>query len=149
MPAVEVTVDIGDVDTGLSAMERRARALGPVMKDLAKPMKADQREHRKEKSGPDGSWAPRSAATIARAHGKRKLARSMLGRLPSAVQYKVTASSITGTSRVRWSGAHQDGDRVGHGARLPARTFLWLSDGFQTQAASTIAAALLASYGGG
>lgn len=147
MPAIDVTVDIGDVEEGLAAMERRARALGPTMRTLVKPMKDDQRNHKSAKEGPDGSWPARAASTIARAHGKRKLPRNPLGRLPTAVAYAVTPSSITGTSKVRWSGAHQDGDRVGRGSRLPARPFLWLSDEFVNLAERELADALVTAYG--
>lgn len=146
----EITVDIHDVEQGLDAMERRAHALGPVMKSLIKPVRDDQGNHRRAKEGPDGAWAPRAASTILRAHGKRKMSRSLLGKLPTAVQYVATAQSVTGTSRVRWSGAHNDPDgaRVGRGSRLPGRTFLWLSNELQDLAESTIANALLGAYGG-
>ncbi len=141
------TVDIGDVEQGLAAMERRTRTLGPVFAALKKPMKADQQEHRKDKSGPDGSWAPRAAST---SHdGKRKLARPILGRLPSAVSYKASPTGVTGESRVAWSGAHEDGAVVGHGARLPARVFLWLSDKLLEVAVEAIDKALIAAYEGG
>ena len=147
-PVITATVDIGDVETGLDAMERRARALGPVMKSLTKPLRDDQKNHKRAQSGPSGSWARRSEATIAAKHGKRKLPRTILGRLPTAVSYKTTPSSVTGTSRVRWSGAHQDGATVGHGARLPAREFLWISDEMMTLADNEIADAMVRAFGG-
>lgn len=148
MPALDITVDLGDVEEGLAAMEHRARALGPTLHSLAKPMKDDQRNHKVAKEGPDGAWPARAASTIARAHGKRKLPRSPLGRLPTAVKWDVGPSSISGTSKVRWSGAHQDGDRVGRGSKLPARPFLWLSDEFVNLARGELAGALVAAYGG-
>jgi len=145
---VSATVDLGDVDVGMAAIARRAHSLGPVMKQLVAPVREDQREHRKERSGPEQSWAPRSAKTIAAAHGKRKMSRSLLGRLPTAVSYKATAYSVTGVSKVRWSGAHQDGDRVGHGVTLPARTFLWLSGKLLDIADNIVARALVGAWGG-
>lgn len=142
-----VTVNLGDVDQGLAAMEARAHALGPVF-SAAKPlMRADQKEHRQAKVGPEGSWAPRSAATIAAAHGKRKLAKNLLGKLPTAVTYTADATSLTAESRAKWSAAHQDGAVVGHGAKLPQRTFLWMSEKFIELADDLVGRALLAAWG--
>ena len=147
--SVSATIDIGDVEKGLDAMERRAHTLGPVFNALKKPMRDDIAEHRKAKTGPDGAWAPRSAATIAAAHGKRKLARNILGRLPTAVSYKATSFSLIGESKVKWSGVQQDGGRVGRGSVLPAREFLWIGDSLLVIAESVIADAMLTAYGGG
>ncbi len=147
-PVVTASVDISDVTAGLDALERRGHALQPVLKTLVKPLRDDQKNHKRAQASSSGSWAPRSAATIAAKHGKRKLARSILGKLPTAVAYKVTPHSITATSRVRWSGAHQDGATVGHGARVPAREFLWISDEMLTVADNAIADAAVKAFGG-
>lgn len=144
---VAIVVELGDVDKGLAAMERRARELGPVMKSLVKPLRDDQRNHKRAQSGPDHGWAPRSAATVAAAHGKRKLARSILGRLPSATSYKTTPTSVTGTSKVAWSLAQQEGGRVGHGAQLPAREFLWISDEMMELADHEITGVMIKAFG--
>jgi len=51
-----------------------------------------------------------------------------LAKLPNALQSIVTPMSLKLRSRVRWSMAHQDGPtRVGRGAILPGRQFLWIS----------------------
>lgn len=147
-PLVTATVDLGDVDTGLVAIERRAHALGPVMQSLKKPLRDDQTNHKRAQSGPSGAWPARSPETIARAHGKRKLPRAILGRLPAATSYKATPTAVTGTSKVRWSGAHQDGDVVGHGARLPAREYLYISDEMLELASNEVATALVNAFGG-
>jgi len=144
--SVTATVDIGDVEKGLDAMERRSRHLGPVFAALKKPMAVDQREHRKAKEGPGGAWAPRAEST--KHDGKRKLARSLLGRLPTAVKYTADATSVIGESRVAWSAAHEEGATVGHGARLPSRVFLWLSDKLLDIAVEAIDAAMAAAWGG-
>lgn len=148
---IAVTVDPSDALTGLEALAHKARALGPVMTSLVKPLRDDQRNHKRARSGSAAAWQPLAASTIAnaRAHGKRKTARSLLGKLPTAVSYKATADSVTGTSRVAWSSAHQDGATVGHGAHLPAREFLWISDEMQVLADREIGAALVDAFGGG
>ncbi len=144
---ITATVDIGDVEKGLEAMRRRARQLGPVFQALKGPMRVDQKEHRTAKAGPDGAWAPRSAATLASKH-HRRLARSILGRLPTAVSYKATGNSLVAESRVKWSGVHQDGGIVGRGAKIPARPFLWLSSKLLDIAVDVIDRALITAYGG-
>lgn len=145
---VSATLDIGDVEKGLDAMQRRSKALGPAFQALKKPMREDQKEHRKTKTGPSGSWAPRSAATLAAHHGKRKLARTLLGKLPTAVSYKATAHGVTGESKVKWSAVHQEGGSAGHGAKIPARPFLWISDKLLDLAVNIIDTALVAAFGG-
>jgi len=118
------------------------------MQSLKKPLREDQTNHKRAQSGPDEAWPARSPETIARAHGKRKLPRTMLGRLPAAVSYKATPSALTGTSKVRWSGAHQEGETVGHGAHLPRREFLWISDEMMTLASNEVTSALVRAFGG-
>lgn len=60
---------------------------------------------------------------------RRQLARKkLLGRLP-----RMNASAIEGTtakllSRVPWSDVHNSGGGAGHGARIPARTWLEIDD---------------------
>lgn len=150
-PVVEIEVDIGDANAGLASMEHKARALGSVMRSLVKPLRDDQRNHKRAREGSAGAWQPLAASTIAAAssHGKRKSARSILGKLPSAVQYKTTPMSVSGMSRVAWSGAHQDGATVGHGAKLPAREFLWISDEMQVLADHQITETVVNAFGSG
>jgi phage gpG-like protein len=145
---VYATLDLGDVEHGLDALARRARALGPVFRELKTPLRLDQRAHAKRREGPSAMWAPRAASTMARLRSGGKRARKLLGRLPGAVKYTATATSVAGTSRALWSGVHQDGGVVGHGARLPARPFLWISDDMLTVAENTLGAALVRAYGG-
>ena len=143
-----VHMDLGDVDKGLDALGRKS-VLAAAMKDLKKPMKLDQREHAKAKSGPEGSWAPRAASTLASyARSKKKLPKKLLGRLPTAVGYRATLYSVIAESRVAWSASQQDGGTVGRGARLPARPFLWISDKLMVEAEEVLTNKLLAAYGG-
>lgn len=144
--ATTVMVDTSDPDEGIVGMERRVRALGPVMQSLVKPLRDDQKNHKREKVGPDQPWAPRSAATAAAHHKKR--ASSLLGKLPSAVQYRADAHAITATSLVAWSAAHRDGDTVGHGAKLPVRESLWISDEMAELAEKNILDSVAKAYGG-
>lgn len=145
---VYATIDLGDVEAGLDAMARRGRALGPAFRELKKPLRLDQKDHAKRREGPSALWAPRATSTMARLRAGGKRARKLLGRLPGAVKYTATATAVAGTSRALWSGVHQDGGIVGHGARLPARPFLWISDDMLRVAESTLGAALVRAYGG-
>lgn len=114
----------------LAAFEHlRKLDIKAVFLKLRKPMHYDQRDHRDRQRGPQGPWqqlAPSTKARYAR-EGKRRN-RRILARLPNARYTIVTARALTMRSRVRWSMAHQDGPtRVGRGARLPQRQFLWIS----------------------
>lgn len=148
---VSATVDIGDVEQGLEAMQRRAHQLGPAFVEVKAAMKVDQREHREAQSGPEGKWPGRAASTLAAAkHRKKKLPRKILGKLPTAIAYKALPFAAIGESRVRWSQIHQDGGHVGRGHRalLPARPFLWISDKLLRATESILERVLLAAWGG-
>lgn len=147
-PFTTVTLDLGGVESGLVAMERRARTLGPLFSELKKPLKLDQKAHAKEKRGPSAMWAPRAASTMARMRQGSHRAHKLMGRLPSATRYASSATSVSGTSKALWSGVHMDGGTVGHGSRLPARPFLWISDGMLDLAAKKLGGALVRAYGG-
>lgn len=143
------TLDPDDAVAGLDAMERRAHALGAAFRALKGPLKLDQRDHAKKRMGPQGPWAPQAASTRARRLSSPKhRARRLLGRLPTAVKYAATATSVSGTSRIAWSAAHADGDRVGHGVRLPAREFLWISNAMLVTAENALNTELVRAYGG-
>lgn len=91
-----------------------------VARALRQPVRTDQRNHARAQEGPDGAWPARKS-------GSRR--RRILGRLPGAIRMEVRGATIAAVSKVAWSGAHQDGPtRVGRGAVVPARQFLWISD---------------------
>lgn len=100
-----------------------------ALKNIRKPMHRDQRDHRDKMRGPRGPWAPLAATTLQRyaREGKRRN-RRILARLPNPRTTTITANSLIMRSRVKWSMAHQDGPtRVGRGAILPQRQFMWIS----------------------
>lgn len=146
---VSATIDIGDVEKGIEAMERRGRTLHPAFSELKKPMRSDQKEHGKQQRGPFGTWARRASSTIEAYRERRKRVPRPLGKLLSAVQTRANAWSVSVESRVAWSDAHQEGATVGRGVRLKARPFLWLSKKFLDTAEDVFERVLLAAYGGG
>ena len=145
---VSATLDIGDVEKGLAAMQRRARVLGPAFRELKRPLRLDQRDHSKRRAGPSAMWAPRAASTMAKLRAGGRRARKPLGKLSGAVAYTADATAVRARSRVLWSGVHQDGGTVGRGAKLPARPFLWISDDMLRVAEHTLGRALVRAYGG-
>lgn len=145
---VFATIDIGDVEKGLEAMERRARALGPAFVELKTPLRLDQRDHAKKRQGPESIWAPRAQSTVARLATGGHRPKRLLGKLPGAVTYSADATGVRGVSRARWSAAQAEGASVGHGARLPSRPFLWISDDMFAKAENVLGAALVRAYGG-
>ena len=61
---------------------------------------------------------------------KKAEARSgrILGRMSSSIVVVVEKFALTIRSRIPWSGVHNLGGTAGHGAKIPARTFLqWTS----------------------
>lgn len=147
---VSATVDMGDVEKGLAAAERRAHALGPAFRELKKPMREDQRDHGKRQRGPFGTWARRKASTLAfyRSHGRKRIPRP-LGKLSTAITYKATAFGVFAESRAKWSAVHQEGGTVGRGVRLRARPFLWMSTKLLNVAEQVIERSILSAFGGG
>ncbi len=137
--SLSATVDVRDVDRAIEEMLRAGHNLGPAFR-IAKPiMRADQREHASRRMGPDGPWPQRAASSLAKARRGRKRTRKPLGKLPTATTYTATSTGLRAVSRVPWSGAHQFGARVGRGAQLPARPFLWISDELAGKVASIFA----------
>lgn len=63
---------------------------------------------------------------------------NVLGKLKSAWRFLIDKASLIAISRVPFSLAHQDGDIVGHGARLPARKHMWLSPEVVVRATRTL-----------
>lgn len=142
-------IDLGDVEKGLDAMVRRGWAQGAAFSVLKQPLRLDQRDHAKKRQGPHGPWAPQAASTRARRLSSPKhRAKRLLGRVPGAVTYTSTSDSVSGTSRLAWSGVQADGGVVGHGARLPAREFLWISNAMLITAENVLGSALVLAYGG-
>lgn len=129
MTEVEATVNLADVERALDRVGRFGMDLTRIHTALRVPLMRDQKRHRQQQSGPNGSWRPLSPFTIekqraqARRKGKRR-PRKMLGKLPTAFKVYITRKSIALVSRVPWSGAHQEGNESDN---LPARTFFWLS----------------------
>jgi phage gpG-like protein len=144
---ISATIDLGDVEKGLAAMERPG-VLGPAFKDLKRPLRLDQKDHSKKRQGPESSWAPRAASTMERMRMGGHRAKKPLGRLTGAVSYSADATGVRGWSRVSWSDVFQTGGVVGKGVRLPARPFLWVSDEMLRIAENTIGSALVRAYGG-
>ncbi len=143
-----IVVDLTEVNAKLAKALRAAGDLTPAWRRARGPLRKDQREHASSTAGPDGAWAPLSRQTLERrlanaatrkrqagktvkrrrSHSRRTLKqRRLLGRLPGLIDVKLTPTSMIASSKVRWAGAHQRGETVGRGVRLPTREFLWAS----------------------
>jgi phage gpG-like protein len=147
---IDANFDLTEVDRAMADVEARARRLAPAFRELRRPLRTDQRAHARAAEGPDGRWPPRSPFTEARRQVRNRAVRvhrfdvlrrgegrrrstpkQILGRLPAAILVKVGELYIRATSRAAWAGIHQYGGNAGRGrrVRIPARPFLWLSDG--------------------
>lgn len=142
------SIDFGDVLRGIDAMTRR-NVLAPAFRALKAPLRLDQREHSNAQAGPEGGWAARASSTLARHKYKPRLPRKLLGRLPRAVKYLASGRGLTGESMVGWSAIHQEGGVAGHGSRIPARPFLWISDKMLGIAVEQLEGVVLDAFGGG
>lgn len=126
--AIVAVLDLRPLERSFRGLTRAAGDLTAAWKEARRPTLADQRQHARDQAGPDGKWAPRSPFTIERARARgRKRARRTLGRLPGANMVKIGPRSLKVISRAKWSLAQYLGARVGHGARLPARPWLYAS----------------------
>jgi hypothetical protein len=119
-----------------------------ALKRLRKPMHADQRDHRDKMRGPRGPWAPLASTTLERyAREGRRRNRRILGKLPNPRTTTITSSSLIMRSRVKWSMAHQNGPtRVGRGAILPQRQFMWISKQLRREARREFSRAMWARW---
>jgi phage gpG-like protein len=153
-------IDLTEVDRALADVETRAKRMAPAFRELRKPLRLDQRDHARGEKGPGGKWPARSALTEERRTAKNRRVRltkamqsiapkklrhrstpkRLLGRLPAAVIYATGELFVRATSRVAWSGVHQEGGSVGRGSKIPARPFLWLSEVILDKAKQTLAA---------
>jgi phage gpG-like protein len=155
----DIAFDLTELDSAMADVEQRGKRLAPAFRELRRPLRGDQREHAKDQRGPDGSWPPRSPFTEARQRARNRAIRRskaaktiaiattkrrstparILGRLPGAIKLVTGELFVRAVSRVPWSGVHQFGGRAGRGVRIPARPFLWLSDGLLELARTTLA----------
>lgn len=141
------TFDAREVEASIAELGRRGQDLRQPMRVIRKEMRLDQREHAQRREGPDGKWPPRAAATVAKARKGSGRARRPMGRLTTAVDYVAQQRRVVGRSRVPWSGAHMVGGRVGNGATLPVRVFLWVSDALVETSARVLQRFLVNGWG--
>lgn len=117
------------VDRQLAAFRAAAApvVVTAVAKALRGPVRQDQVNHARAQEGPEGPWPARAPRPGRRRRGR---ARRLLGRLPSAIRLSVTGATIRAESKARraLASAHQYGARVGKGAVVPRRQYLWISD---------------------
>lgn len=102
--------------------------LRPAWKEARKPVRKDLRDHANKQAGPDGSWPGYAETTKKRQAEGRKKPRRLLGRLPGAVRSTMNRTRLLFTWRTKWAEAQRIGGTVGHGARLPARDWAFVSD---------------------
>lgn len=146
MLGVTTKADFSDVLAGLTA----AKDTPAPHRELKKFVVADQRDHAKTHSGPDGKWAPRALATVQKMRAEH-VRRRPLGKLVvgGAVKYSATPRAIVGESKIPGiSVAQQEGERVGRGVKLKARAFLWLSRSLLDTSARFIADSYAQRFGG-
>lgn len=139
-------VKLGLVDNVMLLL--RKPDLRPAWKEARGPLRADIREHRAAQSGPDAAWPARASSTRTRTSGRRR-ARPILGKLPTALTTISDRRRVAMRSRVAWSDVQQSGGVAGHGARIPARPFLWASDKVLKQIADIVSKTLAAIAGKG
>lgn len=137
---ISAELDKRDVEQALDRLLAAGENLRPVFERAKKRFRDDQREHAERQEGPQGSWqrwSPRTVLAMQARPGRRKFGRHkigpvrvrgrILGRLPRSFKITTGRTWIKATSRVPWSGAHQQGAVVGRGSVLPRREFLWVS----------------------
>jgi phage gpG-like protein len=147
MLTVETHLDLEDVIDGFNGMKRRARNLMPVWRKLEPFLKKDQQENFRLRAQPEGGrWPAHSASYRERRRRTGRRLPRMLGRLRTQFIIQMGPVFIRARSRVAWSLAHQEGGRVGRGARLPRRTYHWMSNKFLDMADAAIAEYLAEAY---
>jgi phage gpG-like protein len=72
-----------------------------------------------------------------------------LGRLASSIKSEFSATSLRVYSQIDWAGVHNEGGVAGHGAKIPARTFLEVTPEDVDLLAEIIQEQALAAFEGG
>ena len=97
-------------------------------------LKKDIKAHASAKQGPESSWPKLAKSTMKKRRARRKkgkkVAVGILGKIRTQFDVEWGPKFIRAISRIPWSGAHADGDEVGRGSKLPARTLFYVSDEF-------------------
>lgn len=157
MPAITGMVDVravvylGSVRSLFARLSRLQ--VKKTFNELKGPAVFDQRHHWNKIEAPWGKWPPLAPSTlerrtrprgIDRKRGKRRSwPKRLLGRFPTAVKSIASGKSLVVESRVkRFSMIHQRGGVAGHGARIPSRQYLWISDWLLRQAEKAFVKAL-------
>lgn len=145
---INARVDMGGVLRLFDRVKRRDQRR--VFRDARKPVRVDLRDHAKAQSDPKGRWPGLAASTLERrARGGRRSRRKLLGRLPGAYKLEHGPGFVRATAVVKWSPAHARGLRVGHGARLQARRWMWISRNLRRTVARMLRAEVMRAWRGG
>ena len=131
---LDATIDLRDVDQGFRTLLQAGGDVGPLLQEAKRPLRTDVREHQRDLRGPGGRWPAISPATQ-RKRGRTKSGRQRwrrtLGRLPTMRQIRVIGGdTLIARPRLPWAAVHHFGGRVGRGARIPARPFLYFGADF-------------------
>ncbi len=131
-------------------MNNAGRDFRPVWRKTRGAMRKDQRQHvRQQRASSGARWKPLAASTVEKRTKKarrRKKNFTRKGRLRKPVQKRldrILSGKILSFTETRmrhdfmeirqskeWAKVHQAGGRVGKGATVPAREFLWVSRSF-------------------
>lgn len=146
-------VDTSGVDSQLRKLARAGQDIAPLLREAKKPLRTDIREHQRTTRGPDGPWSARASSTL-RKRGRTKSGRRrrtrLLGRLPTSLSILVVGrDTLVARSKVPWAYVHQEGGRVGRGARIPARPFLYFGREFIDDVEQALGVYLARAWGKG
>jgi len=156
MSAVEISCTV-DVRQIVRAFERvRKIDVKRIFKELVGPARFDQRHHWRKDEAPDGHWpglAPSTLERRTRKRGRGKDGRNrswpkkLLGRFPTSLQAIPSQNSLIMRSRIaKFSLIHNEGGTAGHGARIPRRQYLWISDWLKGQVVKYFEKGLARAY---
>lgn len=129
---IGATVNLSSV---MHAFDRLKRTDGrKVFRTARKPMREDLREHSRSQSAPTRRWPPLAATTLVR-RGRARTGRSrrLLGRIPGAHKLTSGVDFVRATWLRPWFRVHRRGGVVGHGSKIPARDFAWISSKLKKQ----------------
>lgn len=149
---LSATLDFSDVDRGFKGMINRSKRGQIFFRELNPSARKDLKEHRKQRRGPQGTWAPRSAETRKRAKRKSKKKRrksrtgNLLGGVPASYKAFFSSDHLRLLNRVKFADALNSGATTGNGARLPARTFGYWSADFADSAQRQYVAFVVKGY---
>jgi phage gpG-like protein len=160
-----IEIDISGAEEKFRRLARAGHDIRPALKEFKPIFAAELKQHFAQRQAEAGGWPSWAASYVERGKnalkvntgtfgrrftkkGTKRTRRltSMLGKMATAFSWKLEGTFLRVYSKIPWAGVHQRGGTAGHGARIPQREFLWMSEASQKTLGDLIKAFLIKTW---